>query len=256
VDDRIYLFKQGSDPRGIFGIGTIIQKPQYRDDPSDHEGMQHRALIRFTALVDPTKGFLLALHEIADIVPSSLINAQASGNKVPDDVAEQLDHRLGAWIVDAPPPLEVVQADDEAFDPDSIKDVRRRALRAIRVRRGQPAFRAALLQAYAGRCAITGCAVPDVLEAAHIVPYQDSLTNHPTNGLLLRADLHTLFDCGLIAVHPDTRRVVTSPSLQGSSYAKLASRVLRPPNDDAASPSRKALLRRFAEFELQQKRNG
>jgi hypothetical protein len=95
VDDRVYLFKQGSDPRGIFGVGTIDQEPEYRDNPSDHEGMQHRALIRFTALVDPTKGFLLALPEIADIVPSSLINAQASGNKVADDVAEQLDRLLG-----------------------------------------------------------------------------------------------------------------------------------------------------------------
>ncbi|GGC69247.1 hypothetical protein GCM10011504_53930 [Siccirubricoccus deserti] len=220
VDNRIYLFKQGFDPRGIFGVGTIVQGPEYRDNSSDHEGMQHRALIRFTALVDPTKGFLLAVPEIADIVPPSVINAQASGNKVADDVAEQLDRRLAAWIAEASPPLGVDQADDEAFDPDSIEEVRRRALRAIRVRRGQPAFRAALLQTYAGRCAITGCAVPDVLEAAHIVPYQGLLTNHVTNGLLLRADLHTLFDCGLIAVRLDTRRVVTSPSLEGSSLCE------------------------------------
>jgi predicted restriction endonuclease len=207
-------------------------------------------------LVDPTKSFLLELPEIADIVPLALINAQASGNKVSDDIAEQLDHRLAAWIADALPPLGIDQADDDAFDPDSNTDVRQRALRAIRVRRGQPAFRAALLHVYAGRCAITGCAVRDVLEAAHIVPYQGSITNHVTNGLLLRADLHTLFDCDLIAIHPDNRRVVISPSLEGSSYAKLAGRALRAPNDDAASPSRKALLRRFAEFEVQQNRQG
>jgi hypothetical protein len=44
-------------------------------------------------------------------------------------------------------------------------------MRAICVRRGRPAFRAALLAAYGGRCAITDCDVEDVLEAAHISPY-------------------------------------------------------------------------------------
>ena len=256
VDDRIYLFKQGADPRGIFGVGRIIQGPEYRDNPSDHEGAQHRALIRFTELVDPTKSFLLSLTEMDDVVPSSLINAQASGTGVAAEIAEQLDRRLSARNGRATLPLDPARSDDETFYPESIQDVRNRALRAICIRRGQQAFRAALLSAYSGRCSITGCAVADVLEAAHIFPYQGSLTNHVTNGLLLRTDLHTLFDCGLIAVHPDTRRVVIAPSLEESSYAKLAGVALRRPNHDAASPSGKALRRRFEEFESWHKRSG
>ena len=59
-------------------------------------------------------------------------------------------------------------------------------------------FRDALIGAYAGRCAITGCSVLDILEAAHITPYLGPDTNHVTNGLLLRADLHTLFDTCLL----------------------------------------------------------
>src|SRR4051812_20806805 len=114
-------------------------------------------------------------------------------------------------------------------------------MRAIRIRRGQVAFRSALLDAYAGRCAITGCAIADVLEAAHIVPHKGPLTNHVSNGLLLRADVHTLFDCGLLAVHPETRRVVIAEALRTSSYAKLENLRLRSAAEESAQPSKKAL---------------
>jgi hypothetical protein len=245
------LFKQGDNPRGIFGVGTIIDGPEYRDSPSDKEGLQHRALIRFEKLLDPTKGFLLTLEEVEDIVPDSRINAQASGISVPEEITPELERRLVLGTAPTLPLLESKQADDPAFDPEGVEDVRGRALRAIRIRRGQAQFRAALFDAYGGRCAITRCAVPDVLEAAHITPHLGPLTNHVTNGLLLRADLHTLFDCGLLAIDPDTRRVVTAEALAGSSYAKLANTPLRKPRDDATGPSKKSLRKRFDEFEAQ-----
>ena len=115
--------------------------------------------------------------------------------------------------------------------------------------RRQPAFRAALLEAYGKRCAITGCAVEDVLEAAHITPYLGGLTNHVSNGLLLRTDLHTLFDCGLLAIEPTTRIVAIANALKGSSYAKLAGKVLRPPKDAASGPSKRNLEKRYSSFE-------
>jgi HNH endonuclease len=55
--------------------------------------------------------------------------------------------------------------------------------------------------------------VLDVLEAAHIYPYRGDSTNHVANGLLLRADLHTLLDCGLPAIDPDGLRVAMAPSI-------------------------------------------
>ena len=110
--------------------------------------------------------------------------------------------------------------------------------RAIRLRRGQPAFRAALFEAYGRRCVITECAVEDVPEAAHITPYLGSLTNHVSNGLLLWTDLHTLFDCGLLAIEPTTRTIVIANSLKASTYAKIAGKKLRPPKDAASGPSR------------------
>jgi hypothetical protein len=127
------------------------------------------------------------------------------------------------------------------FDPDDDEDGRRRALRSIALREGEPQFRKRLMSHYRARCAITGCRVEEVLEAAHIRPYRGKKTNHSTNGLLLRSDLHTLFDRHLIAVDERTMRVLISPGLEGTEYADLAGKRLRLPKQRAKRPNRKAL---------------
>ena len=115
-----------------------------------------RALVRFEHLVDPSTEFLLRLEEIEDVVPSPLINAQASGNSVADEISSEIEKRLEHWGTPSILRIVDVDADSNTFDPDSAYDERERAIRAIRIRRGQPAFRAALLKAYGGRCVITG----------------------------------------------------------------------------------------------------
>ena len=106
----------------------------------------------------------------------------------------------------------------DLFDPSNIKNARKRISKMLAQRRGQPAFRNALLDAYDRKCAITGCEVVEVLEAAHIYPYRGSDTNKVVNGLLLRADVHTLFDSGLIAVDVKNMTVLVDKSLEGSEY--------------------------------------
>jgi len=104
---------------------------------------------------------------------------------------------------------------------DLLEDTRERAARTISLRRGQREFRTALLQAYEGRCALTGCTTVEVLEAAHIVPHHGEQTNTVINGLLLRADVHTLFDLHLITVTSNFR-VRVAPTLADSAYSALA----------------------------------
>ena len=70
-------------------------------------------------------------------------------------------------------------------------------------RPGQAGFRIGLTEAYQRRCAITGENILPVLEAAHIQPVSQQGTNDLTNGLLLRSDMHTLYDEGLLGVTPD-----------------------------------------------------
>lgn len=69
-----------------------------------------------------------------------------------------------------------------------------------KVRIGQGAFRVLVTDAYKRRCAISGEKTLPVLEAAHIKPYATSGINTTNNGLLLRADLHKLFDTGYITI--------------------------------------------------------
>jgi putative restriction endonuclease len=145
VGDRIYVFKQGSDPRGVFGVGEIIEPPRLpQTNPTDiDEGPRHRVKIRFDLLVDPSQEFLLDYETTQGIVPETLIAARASGNGVPEGVATELERRLSPFLAPLPP-VGSEQSDDPSFDPDSVQDERARAIRAIRLRRGQPAFRAAL----------------------------------------------------------------------------------------------------------------
>lgn len=127
----------------------------------------------------------------------------------------------------------------QAFDPGMIEDGRERVAREIAIRRGQAAFRRQLLNAY-GCCAMSGSTVVETLEAAHILPYQGPGTNHSSNGLLLRADLHTLFDLGLLAVVPQTLTILVATQLNGTEYEALRGQPLLVGHGSIA-PSREAL---------------
>lgn len=74
-----------------------------------------------------------------------------------------------------------------------------------RVRLGQGAFRLLVTNAYDRACAVTGEHTLPVLEAAHIKPYAESGPHRVSNGLLLRSDLHKLFDSGYLTVTPELR---------------------------------------------------
>lgn len=105
---------------------------------------------------------------------------------------------------------------------------------------GQAAFRAAVLEAYGTRCAITGTNVAIILEAAHIQPFIDQRSNHVQNGIALRNDVHRLFDSHLIWIEEDyTVRV--HEALRMSPYRKLEGKALRLPQEQAKRPSAVAL---------------
>lgn len=84
-------------------------------------------------------------------------------------------------------------------------------------RLGQSAFGMVVTDAYNRRCAITGENTLPVLEAAHIRPFARSGSNEVTNGLLLRADFHKLFDAGLVTVTSDLH-VEVSPQIKGAWF--------------------------------------
>jgi putative restriction endonuclease len=77
-------------------------------------------------------------------------------------------------------------------------------------RLGQRSFQAVVLDAYHRRCAITGTHIPPVLQAAHIRPVTEGGEHRLDNGLLLRSDVHILFDRGYLGVDPRYRLLVSS----------------------------------------------
>jgi predicted RNA-binding Zn-ribbon protein involved in translation (DUF1610 family) len=102
------------------------------------------------------------------------------------------------------------------------------SLEMVRVRRGQRRFREHLLDAQGERCAFTGEAPPRVLEAGHLYSYADLGVHHEHGGLLLRRDIHRLFDDGSLAVDPQTLQVDVAANLEAfPQYASLHDRQLQ-----------------------------
>ena len=257
VGDRVYIFKQGSGPRGIFGVGKIVKGPELRKNISLGKEPDYQAEISFMGLVDPSKEFLLTWSQIQDLNLGNLPRSERSGNEV-EGAMEALERRLAPWTMQS---IESIEQEPfgEVFNGSNQNETEgeqelRRQLRAIIVRKGQADFRADLIEAYDGQCVITRCKILEVLEAAHIMPYSVNQITNKNNGLLLRADIHTLFDRGLIAINPSTRDVVISSELKFSkSYATLEGRVIVSPRNPDDSPSRANLQWKFSYFETVRK---
>lgn len=128
------------------------------------------------------------------------------------------------------------QAPDD--DPAQLQTFSRR------VRAGQPKFRANLLNAYGAQCAISGWGPAEVLEAAHILWHSSTGLNHIDNGILLRSDLHTLFDEGLLRIDPERLVVVLDRSLEATPYWSFHGVALRA-RKDGTHPGVECLSQRW-----------
>nr|WP_294990490.1 HNH endonuclease signature motif containing protein [uncultured Sediminibacterium sp.] len=106
-----------------------------------------------------------------------------------------------------------------SYSPDS-DDLRARKTKDVVVRKGQQKFKEMLIRYYGHWCMITGCEITEAIQASHIFPYRGEKDNNPRNGLLLRIDLHVLFDANLLGIDPDTLTVALHPRLSCSSYGK------------------------------------
>ncbi|HXW93278.1 MAG TPA: HNH endonuclease signature motif containing protein [Terriglobales bacterium] len=135
------------------------------------------------------------------------------------------------------------------YDPKNVKEGQQKILHEINLRLGQPKFRKVLLKAYAGRCAISNCDCTYALEAAHIQPYGGADTNHVQNGILLRSDLHVLFDLRKIGIHPINRTVVVAKSLLKTVYGKLNGKPVRSPAHPSQLPNEEVLKEHWDRME-------
>jgi putative restriction endonuclease len=117
--------------------------------------------------------------------------------------------------------------------------------RLVLQRLGQQSFQAVVLQAYGRRCAITGAKIRPVLQAAHIRPLPKGGEHRIDNGLLLRSDVHTLYDRGYLGVDPK-HRLVVSPRLRaefgnGEQFYARAGELISVPERPGERPNREFL---------------
>jgi putative restriction endonuclease len=113
-------------------------------------------------------------------------------------------------------------------------------------RLGQGSFRVMVTDAYRYRCAMTSERTLPVLEAAHIRPFAEGGEHALSNGLLLRSDLHKLFDLGYMTVDPNDKRIIVSDRIKaefenGREYYKLRDEKLILPGNPLAIPSIESL---------------
>jgi putative restriction endonuclease len=117
--------------------------------------------------------------------------------------------------------------------------------RSVRPRLGQATFRIAVLDAYDRACAVTGEHSLPALEASHIRSYAQEGPHEIRNGLLLRADLHRLFDTGYLTVTPELLLEVSKhlhgDYHNGRSYYPLQGTQVHVPSAASERPERKFL---------------
>ncbi len=109
----------------------------------------------------------------------------------------------------------------EYFNIQNIIDDRKRIAIQIHARRGQRKFRKKLLDTYKKTCAVTNCKIEEMLEAAHIFSFKGTETDKIPNGILLRADIHTLFDLGLISINPKNYLIQVSDKIITDEYYSI-----------------------------------
>lgn len=223
--------------QGFYFVYLAIDSAVSFDYPLEIEPIQQRVLQGKITFSDQSSGGSLSKGD--PDVAAALEAAWQAHIKQREHKGYQLDPAMKA----------ATKALDQQdfFNPPDLAEERKRMLASILQRRGQAQFRKELLEAYDRKCAITACDAVEALEAAHIIPHVDMDNYDPINGILLRADLHTLFDRHLLVIEPDKWRVLLAPSLQHTQYRILHKQKIRLPGKANLHPDSDRLRDRISQ---------
>lgn len=232
IGQRVYLMRSGVHA-GLVAVGRLLGKT-YPCDTGECKA--HVDVLIEARILPPLTRGEIRNDSILAVYRPFAVGEYRTNFILPDNVARRTEELVQ-------PRLEAISAETDlgASRPDTRLDARTRVNAIIVRRQGQPEFRRQLLGAYEYRCAITNCDAVEALEGAHIRPYLGPQANHLANGLLLRADIHTLFDLGLLAIESTKMRVLIAPALKPTTYATLEGAPLRVPATLSARPSTEAL---------------
>lgn len=119
----------------------------------------------------------------------------------------------------------------------------------ITPRIGQGTFRGKISQVYNNKCCVSGESTAELLEAAHIQPYINEHSNHIQNGLLLRVDIHKMYDNGLLYID-EHYEIHISSLIKSTHYLQLQGKKISIPENTSLQPSKNALMARKPDFRI------
>jgi len=138
--------------------------------------------------------------------------------------------------------------EEGVFEFKNLQDARKKIKRSIVIRQGQTNFRDKLLDNYGYKCCATLNDVKQSLEACHIFPYMGPKTNHPTNGLIFRSDLHSLYDQNLLTIDKFYKIRLSEQLKISDHYKFLEGKKINLPESQNNWPSKKSIEFKMKEF--------
>jgi len=240
----VYAKDEGKKYSGLVGYAEVdknsilefVEDPfETLDSPIDH---RHILTVNYTRCFESVQNALIYKdidRLLGDVRP--LLRQTVGKYKYEnyDDILTLLNRipkaKLAVSPTIFPPRKERIKKRYRGFGDAPNDDPQELQQFAARVRRGQPKFRENLLKAYGFTCAISGHGPKEVLEAVHIAPHAKTGINELDNGLLMRCDLHSLFDAGLLRINPDLLCVAIDRSLKNTPYWAFHGKLLRQKSD-------------------------
>jgi hypothetical protein len=237
VGDFVLMYQ---NEKGVVGLGTVAER---------WNGKGYKRKLVYLAADFPEYRIRVDWHHDLRQTPFDLGWSSPKflcSLKKPELVARVKEAIRLAKLGHSVPP-----SSDEAdvYTPTDV-DERELIRQQIKKRRGQQQFRRNLAERYGRRCQVTGCPIFDIVEAAHIQPYRGKKDNHADNGLLLRADIHTLFDLDLIGIKPRSLEIVCADRVKNEYGNQIETKLNCGGN---GRPSAKALKTRYARFREMQR---
>ena len=209
----------------VVGVGTVI-KPSYFLGRKDLNGFRHLVAVDWHTVYEK---------------PMRIPTQKKWNNTTVADALPELFKRLTGKSLPQ-------RSNFIKIPVLNTRDGRKWMERSVVQREGQPEFRKQLVELYGGRCAISSCEAVDAIEAAHILLYKGKESNQPWNGILLRADLHLLFDKNLLTIDPATLKVRVNRKLKGTEYSRFQGVQVHPPIPGSDSLFKKLLNLRAREL--------
>ena len=203
-------------------------------------------LRKYCAMCRSLRGVCDTLGIEPDIRGSILYRALIAP-KINPDIEDALNATMGPALA-RHTLLEAGEAHDPRHpDDEPLAAPLEFAARTIRARRGNRKLRDVLLKHYGDQCAITGPCPCDLLELAYIAPYPTGDVHARDNVLLLRADIHTLWDLNLLSIGPEDMKIRLSPTLANTEYEPLNGKQIAF-QIGGLRPDKEALRQRWAMF--------